>query len=172
VLVGGVPDGGAAQPEQLDREVRGGERDPPAAVDNLLAQVEQQPAVVLQRRRSVLDPADDRHPGQRALQLRPDFGQFAEHPGNGWGVVGRRRAERGCRQLRRAGPALGANAGQLGEGHGEAAGLRNDQENPVTAADAGPGGVQHHEDARRARVPGRVQVRVPALVIGRVSGSA
>jgi hypothetical protein len=41
-----------------------------------------------------------------------------------------------------------------------------------SSADAGTGRVQHHEDARRARVPGRVQVCVPALVVGRVSGRA
>jgi hypothetical protein len=71
MLVRGVPDGGAAQREQVGREVRRGERDPPAAVHHLLAQVQQQPPIVLHGRDAVLDPADHRHPGQLPFELAP-----------------------------------------------------------------------------------------------------
>ena len=63
----------------------------------------------------------------------------------------------------------GADTGELSEGQGEAAGFRDDQEHPVAGTQPRACRVEHHEDACRSCVAGRMQVREPALVAGFVA---
>ena len=89
VLLLGMADRRRAQLEVVDVEVRRRARDPRRSVDHLLAQVEEQPLVVVEGHRAFGEPAEQRHPVEALLELDPDVGEpVGERVGAGAASVG------------------------------------------------------------------------------------
>lgn len=75
VLLPGVLDHHRAHVGEVALEARGAAGDPARALDHLLAQVAQQPAVVLVGEAVALQALEDRHPAELALEVEPDAHQ-------------------------------------------------------------------------------------------------
>ncbi len=161
VLLGGVADRGAAQVEQVDGEVRGGAGDPAGPVRDLLAQVEQEPPVVLDGGGALTQAAHHRDLVEALLELLPHRVQAVVDAsrlrcngshGGGRGRVGRRRLG-----------GFGVHTGQMREREREPARFGDGQQHglPGFEPPGPPALLQSDEDRGRTGVPARLQVREP-----------